>query len=108
MSLSSLLLAVSIGSHYAGASSNGMDMSMDGAMDLASGMMRSYLHFTMGDTLWFEGWVPETAGAMVGACVGLFLLAIIERWIAATRSVMEVHWRKRCATITRRQRRLFY
>ena len=29
---------------------------------------------------------------MVGACIGLFLLAIIERWFAASRSLMEVHW----------------
>ena len=94
-----LSLVVLSTSQYVRAHDNGMDMSMDGAMDLASGMMRAYLHFTMGDTLWFEGWVPETAGAMVGACIGLFLLVIIERWISATRSVMEVHWRKRCVVI---------
>ncbi|KAJ8519720.1 hypothetical protein ONZ45_g3346 [Pleurotus djamor] len=72
---------------------NGMDMSMDGPMNLASGSMVPYLHFTPGDILWFLGWVPKSTGAMVGTCIGLFLLALVERWIAAVRRVMEVHWR---------------
>ncbi|KAH9943637.1 hypothetical protein B0H21DRAFT_709889 [Amylocystis lapponica] len=44
------------------AASNGMDMNMDGAMSLASGQMLPYFHFTLGDMLWFQGWVPATAG----------------------------------------------
>ncbi|KAJ3982371.1 CTR copper uptake transporter [Lentinula detonsa] len=76
--------------------SNGMIMSMDGSMDLASGSMLTYLHFTVGgDILWFQGWVPQGPGAMFGACVGLFLLALVDRWIAACRAMMEVHWAKR-------------
>lgn len=62
--------------------------------DLASGTMRPYLHFTTGDILWFQGWVPQSAGAMIGACIGLFLLALVDRWIAACRTLMETHWRK--------------
>jgi len=89
--ISTLLVAVSlplsVWSH-----SNGMDMSMDGSMSLAQGTMLPYLHFTTGDILWFEGWVPQKAGAMVGACVGLFLLALFERWLAACRAMMELHW----------------
>ncbi|KLO18684.1 hypothetical protein SCHPADRAFT_819296 [Schizopora paradoxa] len=77
------------------ADSNGMDMSMDGPMALAEGQMLPYLHFTTGDNLFFLGWVPKSTGAMIGACIALFLLAIIERWIAACRSLMEAHWRKR-------------
>ncbi|EIN05663.1 hypothetical protein PUNSTDRAFT_106633 [Punctularia strigosozonata HHB-11173 SS5] len=79
----------------AGAHSNGMDMSMDGAMSLESGQMLPYLHFTTGDILWFLGWVPKSTGAMVGACIGLFLLAIFERWLAACRALGEAHWRMR-------------
>ncbi|KAJ3849541.1 CTR copper uptake transporter [Lentinula lateritia] len=76
--------------------SDGMIMSMDGAMDLVSGNMLTYLHFTIGgDILWFQGWVPQGPGAMFGACVGLFLLALVDRWIAACRAMMEVHWAKR-------------
>ena len=79
----------------AAAHDNGMDMSMDGAMDLAMGQMLPYLHFTPGDMLWFLGWVPTSAGAMVGTCIGLFLLGMCERWIAACRAVMYAHWAKR-------------
>jgi solute carrier family 31 (copper transporter), member 1 len=94
---------------------NGMDMSMDGSMSLASGQMLPYLHFTTGDILWFLGygsllqgfdvltihdifldrWVPKSTGAMVGACIGLFLLAVFERWLAASRALGEAHWRTR-------------
>ena len=77
---------------------NGMDMSMDGAMDLAVGQMLPYLHFTPGDMLWFLGWVPQSAGAMVGTCIGLFLLGVVERWIAACVAVMQAHWAKRYAS----------
>jgi len=59
------------------------------------GQMLPYLHFTRGDNLWFLGWVPSSVGATVGACIGLFLLAVIERWVAACRSLMEAHWRNR-------------
>ncbi|KAL0575933.1 ferric-chelate reductase Frp1 [Marasmius crinis-equi] len=74
---------------------NGMDMSMDMPMPLASGHVLMYFHFTPGDILWFEGWVPQSVGAMVGACIGLFLLAMVERWVAAMRGVMDGYWRTR-------------
>lgn len=84
-------------------SSDGMDMSMDESMSLASGNMIPYLHFTPGDVLWFQGWVPKSPGAMFGACLGLFLLAIVERWIAAIRSLAEAYWRKRAQIIARKE-----
>ncbi|KAI0691825.1 CTR copper uptake transporter [Cytidiella melzeri] len=74
---------------------NGMDMSMDGAMDLDMGQMLTYLHFTPGDMLWFLGWVPRSTGAMIGTCIGLFLLSIVERWTACCSAVMQAHWAKR-------------
>lgn len=77
------------------AASNGMNMSMDGSMDLAEGQMLAYLHFTPGDNLWFLGWVPASTGAMIGTCIGLFLLGLVDRWIGACRAVMEVHWHNR-------------
>ena len=80
---------------FASAHGNGMDMSMDGPMDLAVGQMLPYLHFTTGDMLWFLGWVPKGTGAMIGACIGLFLLAVVERWIAACKAVMYAHWSRR-------------
>ncbi|OJT14549.1 hypothetical protein TRAPUB_8882 [Trametes pubescens] len=84
------VLATSVKAH-----SNGMDMSMDGSMDLEAGQMLPYLHFTRGDIVLFYGWVPSSKGAMVGTCIGLFLFALVERWIAACRGVMEAHWQKR-------------
>lgn len=84
-------------------SSDGMVMSMDGSMSLATGNMTPYLHFTPGDVLWFQGWVPKSPGAMFGACLGLFLLAIVERWIAAIRSLAEAYWRKRAQLIARKE-----
>ncbi|KAF9494725.1 hypothetical protein BDN71DRAFT_1448497 [Pleurotus eryngii] len=72
---------------------NGMDMSMDGPMDLASGSMISYVHFTPGDVLLFLGWVPKSNGAMVGTCIGLFLLGILTRWFAAIRVGGERIWK---------------
>jgi hypothetical protein len=32
---------------------------------------------------------------MAGACIGLFLLATAERWLASMRGVMEEHWSMR-------------
>ncbi|KAF8890941.1 CTR copper uptake transporter [Infundibulicybe gibba] len=78
---------------------NGMDMSMDEGMQLTMGSMLSYLHFTPGDNLWFLGWVPKSAGAMVGTCIGLFLLGLVDRWVAACRAVMEAHWAKKAQVI---------
>ncbi|KZP33799.1 hypothetical protein FIBSPDRAFT_906709 [Athelia psychrophila] len=99
MSLLSTVFLACLYFGIASADSNGMDMSMDGAMSLSSGAMLPYLHFTPGDNLWFLGWVPQTAGAMVGACIGLFLLALVDRWVAACREVMEAHWGKRAQMV---------
>ncbi|KAI9430453.1 CTR copper uptake transporter [Lactarius indigo] len=78
---------------------NGMDMNMDQGMSMSMGNMVMYLHFTPGDNLWFLGWAPRTAGAMFGTCIGLFMLAIAERWLSAMRAVMEMHWRTRAQIV---------
>lgn len=65
-------------------------MSMDGA----NTTMGAIFHFAPGDTIWFNGWAPSSAGAVAGAAIGLFLLAIVERWLAAMRAVMEA-WAKK-------------
>ncbi|PPQ75011.1 hypothetical protein CVT24_010395 [Panaeolus cyanescens] len=75
---------------------NGLDPTMDMPMDLASGHgMMAFLHFTPGDTIWFEGWVPTSPGAIGGTCVGMFLLALVERWLSAMRGMAELYWRNR-------------
>ncbi|KAI0070223.1 hypothetical protein K474DRAFT_1670324 [Panus rudis PR-1116 ss-1] len=45
------------------------------------------------------GWVPKSPGAMVGACIGLFLLGVAERLVAAVRGVGERFWRERALVL---------
>jgi copper transporter 1 len=74
---------------------------MDMGMGSMGGNMTSFLHFSpTGDTLWFSGWAPVKTGPMVGACIGLFLLAIFERWLAACRALAERSWARRCVCLT--------
>jgi copper transporter 1 len=58
--------------------------------------MVPWFHFTGGDHLFIESWRPTSPGAITGACIGLVLLALFDRWFAATRAVLESHWRHRC------------
>ncbi|KAJ6586451.1 copper transporter [Mycena vulgaris] len=60
--------------------------------DTSDSMMMSALHFTRGDTLWFASWVPESKGALAAACIGLFFLAVADRWLAACRALLEAQW----------------
>ncbi|KIY64943.1 hypothetical protein CYLTODRAFT_357659 [Cylindrobasidium torrendii FP15055 ss-10] len=70
-------------------------MGDDSSGSSSSGMMVPYLHFTTGDYLLFKAWVVASSGATVGACIGLFLLATLDRLLAAGRAVMEGHWQRR-------------
>jgi copper transporter 1 len=58
-------------------------------------MMTPYLHFTGGDTLFLSIWAPTSRGEIAAACIGLFLMAIFERLIAAIRTSLDSHWHKR-------------
>lgn len=58
-------------------------------------MMTPYLHFMTGDYLYFKAWQPTSAGAIAGACIGLVVVALFDRWLAATRGVLDLHWRQR-------------
>ncbi|KAF8587336.1 hypothetical protein K439DRAFT_1338410 [Ramaria rubella] len=62
-------------------------------------MMKPWLHFTLGDNLFFMAWVPLSAGTVIGACIGLFLLAIVERWVSSMRAVMQVYWSRKTEEI---------
>lgn len=72
---------------------------MDDGMVMTMGNMIAYLHFTPGDNIWFFGWAPYSTGAMVGTCIGLFLLALVERWLAGLKAIMEMHWHSRCVSL---------
>jgi len=56
------------------------------------GTMKPWLHFTEGENLFFMSWVPLSTGAVIGACIGLFMLALVERWVASMRGIMEGYW----------------
>lgn len=74
---------------------DGMDMGDTGDSSTSMMMMKPYVHFTGGDSLFFQSWGPSSSGAIAGACIGLAFLAIFERWVAAIRGVLESHWRRR-------------
>lgn len=61
----------------------------------ATSMMVPYLHFTGGDYLFFDVWQPKSPGALAGACIGLIVLALFERWLAATRVMFASYWQHR-------------
>jgi len=52
-------------------------------------MMVPYLHFTPGDNLFFDTVAPSSAGAIFAACLILFLLAILDRYVRAARRGLE-------------------
>ncbi|KAG1825602.1 Ctr copper transporter, partial [Suillus subaureus] len=54
--------------------------------------MTPWLHFSGGDYLIFKTWMPESKGAIAGACIALVAFCILERWIAALRRQMEIKW----------------
>ena len=60
-----------------------------------AGIMIPYFHFTLGDSVLFAAWRPRSAGALAGACFGLIVLCLFERWLAAARSVFNAQWRQR-------------
>lgn len=42
--------------------------------------------------LWFSSWTPTTAGSTFGACLGLFFLAILSRFLSAVKTCAEIAW----------------
>ena len=59
------------------------------------GTMTMYLHFTPGASVLFGPWIPKTDGAIFGTCVGVFMLAMVDRWFSATAAVMNAYWNKK-------------
>lgn len=72
-----------------------MDMDMGSNGTAAMGAMKMYLHFTGGNNLFFDSWLPSSPGAIAGACIALAALSIFERWVSAMRAIMEAHWQRR-------------
>ncbi|KAG0697168.1 Ctr copper transporter [Suillus ampliporus] len=68
-------------------------------------MMTPWLHFSGGDYLIFKTWQPESKGAIAGACIGLVVFCILERWIAALRRQMEIQWGSRALALILKEKR---
>ncbi|KDQ19798.1 hypothetical protein BOTBODRAFT_169849 [Botryobasidium botryosum FD-172 SS1] len=82
----------------------GMNMGGTGANSSAMGHMATYLHFGINDSLWFKEWVPQSNGAFFGSCLGLFIFAIVERFVAGLRGVMELWWKRKAEELLRNSR----
>lgn len=71
-------------------------MSMDGSSNSSMMvMMTPFFHVVGGDYLLFQAWKPTSGGAIAGACVGLFILALFERWVNAVSPVILDHLNQR-------------
>ena len=55
-------------------------------------MMTPYFHFAGGDSLFFKTIIPSSNGAIAGAAIFLFCLAMLERFFASYRSHLEASW----------------
>lgn len=54
--------------------------------------MMPYFHTDGGDNILFESWVPSSAGAIGGASVAIFFLALLERLVNGFRGRLEGYW----------------
>jgi len=54
--------------------------------------MIPYFHTDGGDNLLFESWTPLSPGAIAGASVALFFLAILDRLVNGIRGRLEGYW----------------
>jgi hypothetical protein len=73
----------------------GHDMSSMGSGSGGMHMMMSMGTFhwgTTGDGIWLESWVPNSEGAYIGACFGLFFFAILSRGLPALEAYF-MRWR---------------
>ncbi|GAA6021733.1 hypothetical protein JCM10207_008558 [Rhodosporidiobolus poonsookiae] len=59
---------------------------------MSSGMSSIFTTKLGSATLWFSGWTPSSAGATFGACVGLCLLALLTRLVAAAKACLDNTW----------------
>ncbi|KAJ7606732.1 Ctr copper transporter [Mycena polygramma] len=62
--------------------------------------MKTYLHFTPGDTLIFDTIVPTSAGAIFGACLIIFLVSVGERYLRAVCRGIEHGFAQRSKQLT--------
>ncbi|TNY17661.1 copper transporter [Rhodotorula diobovata] len=68
-----------------------MGMGMDNSTTAA--MMHTAFTASIGSAnLWFESWTPSSPAATFGACLGLFALAVLSRFLSAVKVCAEAAW----------------
>jgi copper transporter 1 len=72
--------------------------STDSSDSMSMMMMKTYLHFTPGDTLLFNSIIPSSAGAIFGTCLILFLISVGDRYLRAVCRGLERRFAQRSAT----------
>lgn len=77
-------------SHHGTATMDDMSSSM-GDMTMTMG---TFHWSSTGDALWFDSWMPKSEPAYIGACIGLFIFAIVSRGFLAL-EIYFVAWRAR-------------
>lgn len=65
------------------------DMDMSG-MSMSMG---TFHWSSSGDGIWFDAWVPNSEGAYIGACFGLFFFAILSRGLPALEAYF-IAWKR--------------
>lgn len=78
-----------------------VDMDIGSSNSTMAAMMKPYIHFTPGDILYFSNWSPKSTGAMVGACLALFMMAFFERLVVALGRMLDVSDRFEYPTYSR-------
>jgi solute carrier family 31 (copper transporter), member 1 len=70
-----------------------MDMDDGSTNTTVMSMMVPWFHTQGGDNLLFQSWQPTSPGAIAGASIVLVAIALFERWLSASRGVLETYWR---------------
>ncbi|SAM07765.1 hypothetical protein [Absidia glauca] len=82
-------------SHTMDHSSHGSSSSMgDMNMDMGMSMSMGTFHWSTGDAIWLDAWLPKSEPAYIGACIGLFVFAIVSRGLLAL-EIYFLAWRAR-------------
>ncbi|KAJ7073233.1 Ctr copper transporter [Mycena belliarum] len=83
--------------------SSSMNMTDSGSgmsMSMPMMMMKTYLHFTPGDTIFFKSIVPTSAGAVFGTCLIFFLISVADRYLRAVCRRTERNFVQRAKQLT--------
>ncbi|KAJ7503363.1 Ctr copper transporter [Mycena galericulata] len=62
--------------------------------------MKTYLHFTPGDTLIFQSIIPTSPGSIFGACLILFVISVADRYLRAVCRGVERGFSQRAKRLT--------